>query len=91
MGETTNKVVGKTKKAVGRATGDRDLETEGRMQEGAGKVQGGMRKAGNKGNRAIDRIGAKVAETRRRQRSNAERPAPRTRVTKTTRTTVERV
>ncbi|HUR24891.1 MAG TPA: CsbD family protein [Candidatus Thermoplasmatota archaeon] len=73
MGEYANKTVGKTKKAIGRATGDRDLEGRGRMQEGAGKVQGGVKTAGRKVNRALDKVGAKVSEARRRKAS--PRPA----------------
>lgn len=90
MGEFANKAVGKTKKAVGRVTGDRDLEAEGRIQEGAGKVQGGVKGAGRTVNRAIDKVGAKVSQARRKQRSRAERPAARRpavkRTTRTTRT-----
>lgn len=89
MGEYTNKAVGKTKKAVGRMANDRDLEAEGRVQEGAGKVQGGVKSG--KVNRAIDKVGAKVSEARRKSRSAAERPpAKRPRTTGTTTETVER-
>lgn len=88
MGEYTNKAMGKTKKAVGRATGDRDLERRGRTQEGAGKVQGGVRKAGRKVNATIDKVGDKMA-SKRRARPATGRPATRTRTTTKTET-VER-
>ena len=87
MGEYVNKAIGKTKKAVGRATGDRDLEAKGRMQEGAGKVQGGVKTAGRKVNRAIDKVGAKVSEARRKSRSTSGRPAPARKPARTRRTT----
>ena len=77
MGEYTNKAVGKTKKAVGRMANDRDLENEGRVQEGAGKVQGGVKTVTRKANRAIDKVGAKVSEARRRKAN--PRPAARKR------------
>lgn len=75
MGEATNKLMGKTKRTVGRASGDRDLEGEGRMQETTGKVQGGVRKAGRKVNRGIDKVARKAGETRRKRTA---RPKART-------------
>lgn len=74
MGEYGNKVMGKTKKAFGRATGDRDLEDEGRMQGGVGKVQGGVRKAGRAVNRGIDKVARKAGRPARRPARRASTP-----------------
>ena len=40
MGELIDKVKGKIKKAVGKATGDKKLEREGKVDEAKGKVKG---------------------------------------------------
>jgi uncharacterized protein YjbJ (UPF0337 family) len=42
MGEIIDKVKGKIKKAVGRASGDKTLEAEGQMDEAKGKVKGAV-------------------------------------------------
>lgn len=65
MGEYTNKVVGKTKKHVGDATDNKSLENEGRMQEGIGNVQGGVKKAGRSIEDALDNVGKNLAQKRR--------------------------
>jgi uncharacterized protein YjbJ (UPF0337 family) len=78
MGELGNKAMGKTKKAVGRATGDRDLEGEGRIQETTGKVQGGVRKGARKVEDAIDRMGQGLGDRQRAKRTARQtgKPAP---------------
>jgi uncharacterized protein YjbJ (UPF0337 family) len=40
MGELTDKVKGRIKKATGAATGNRDLEAEGEIDTAKGKVKG---------------------------------------------------
>lgn len=72
MGEYTNKAMGKTKKAVGEATGNQSFETEGRIQEGTGKAQGGVKKAGRSVEDALDKVGANLAQKRREKAG--ERP-----------------
>lgn len=86
MGETSNKVMGKTKKAVGRATGDRDLEGRGKLQETAGKAQGGLRKAGRAVSRGIDKVADKAGEAKARRGARPKatgtaRPATRRKTT----------
>ena len=75
MGELGNKAMGKTKKAVGRATGDQDLEAEGRVQETTGKVQGGIRKGARKIEDAIDSVGKGLGERQRAKRAARSGPS----------------
>lgn len=42
MGEWTDKLKGRFKSTVGKATGDRRLEAEGETDETKGKVKGGI-------------------------------------------------
>ena len=42
MGELIDKVKGKIKKTVGKATGDKKLEREGKVDEAKGKVKGAV-------------------------------------------------
>ncbi|HEX7600660.1 MAG TPA: CsbD family protein [Polyangiaceae bacterium] len=42
MGELIDKVKGKIKKAVGKVTGDKKLEREGKVDETKGKVKGAV-------------------------------------------------
>lgn len=46
--EYEDRVVGKTKKVVGKATGDEDLEAEGELQEARGRVKRFVRKVTGK-------------------------------------------
>jgi uncharacterized protein YjbJ (UPF0337 family) len=45
MGELIDKVKGKIKKAVGKATGDKKLERQGKVDEAKGKVKGVVEEA----------------------------------------------
>ncbi|MFA5943953.1 MAG: CsbD family protein [Candidatus Thermoplasmatota archaeon] len=65
MGEHTNKAMGKARQAFGRATGNRDLERQGKVQEATGNVQGGVRKAAGSVSNALDKISAKMGQERR--------------------------
>ena len=56
MGETKNKVAGNLKKAAGRATGDRGLESRGEGQKTVGKVQEVGRKAKGEVQEAIGKV-----------------------------------
>ena len=56
MGETKNKVAGNLKKAAGRATGDRGLESRGDGQKAMGKVQEVGRKAKGQVHEAIGKV-----------------------------------
>lgn len=42
MGEWTDKLKGRWKSTVGKATGDRHLEAEGERDEAKGKIKGGI-------------------------------------------------
>ncbi|MEA3190462.1 MAG: CsbD-like [Thermoplasmata archaeon] len=64
MGEYLNKAVGKAKRSIGRATGDRSLERKGTIQQGKGRLQGGVRHAKN----ALEGIG--------KSRRSGSRPRP---------------
>jgi hypothetical protein len=48
-----------------------------------------VKTAGRKVNRAIDKVGAKVSEARRKSRSAKARPAPRAKPARTRRTTTK--
>ena len=53
-------VKGKAKQAVGRATGDVDLQDKGKVDEVAGKTQAGIGKATRKVGEAIEDVGKAV-------------------------------
>ena len=65
MAETSNKVLGKSKEAVGRATGDRGLQAEGRIQGTTGKAQGAVKDARRNIEHALGSMGQKLAASRR--------------------------
>ena len=65
MAETSNKVLGKSKQAVGRATGDRGLEAEGKVQHTTGKAQGAVKDASRNIEHALGSMGQKLAANRR--------------------------
>ncbi|MCA1819347.1 MAG: CsbD family protein [Halobacteriales archaeon] len=48
MGATANKAFGKTKRTVGRVTGNRSMQARGTVQEYVGKAQSGAKKAGRR-------------------------------------------
>ncbi len=72
MNEHSNKLVGKSKQAVGAALGNEDLVREGKIQEGTGEIQGGVKEAGKKVQDALGKMGDKLA-AKRRQRAG-QRP-----------------
>ena len=47
MASTADEMSGKAKKVVGKATGNKSLETKGKVQETAGKAEAGMERAGD--------------------------------------------
>lgn len=65
MNETGNKVAGKTKQVVGRATGDEGLRKEGRIQHATGSAQGVVKQAGRNIEDALGNMGKKLAANRR--------------------------
>jgi uncharacterized protein YjbJ (UPF0337 family) len=52
---TTDKVVGKTKEVAGHVTGDRKLETEGKVDQAKGAIHDKVGDAKDAGKEAIDR------------------------------------
>lgn len=75
MGETRNKVAGRTKQAVGGALGDRGLQREGRVQEATGKAQGAVKDASRGIEDALGKMGSKLAERRRKSAGTRDREA----------------
>ncbi|HTG93665.1 MAG TPA: CsbD family protein [Pyrinomonadaceae bacterium] len=51
---------GKTKETIGRAIDDRDLESEGQVDNAGGKVQEGFGKARRKVGEAIEDVGDSI-------------------------------
>jgi uncharacterized protein YjbJ (UPF0337 family) len=54
MGELIDKAKGKVKETVGVATGDRELEGEGKVDTAKGNVKGAFEKAKQKVKEAVD-------------------------------------
>lgn len=54
MKSMSDKLNGKHKQVVGRATDNKKLEAEGKVQEASGKVQGKLKKAGEKITHKVD-------------------------------------
>lgn len=61
MGEYANKAMGKTKKTVGKYTGNRSLQAKGAVQEFAGKAQGAAKEVGRSVRRATSNVRSKAA------------------------------
>ena len=74
MGEHTNKTMGKARQAFGKATGNRDLERQGKVQEATGTVQGGVRKAAGSVSDALGKISAKMGQQRRDREASRHDP-----------------
>lgn len=72
MGEYANKAIGKTKKAIGKVTGNRRFQTEGTIQEYTGKAQGGAKKVG----RAVQRASANLRRKTDRPGTGRRRSPP---------------
>jgi uncharacterized protein YjbJ (UPF0337 family) len=51
-----NEIAGKTKQAVGKATGDNEMRAKGAVQEGKGKTQTAVGKAKDTVKNAVDRL-----------------------------------
>jgi len=62
MAGAYNKTMGKTKKTIGRITGDRKLEAKGALQSGKGKVQSAGRKVKRTLRNAKVNVRAKVSK-----------------------------
>jgi uncharacterized protein YjbJ (UPF0337 family) len=54
MGEKTDKIIGRTKQAVGAATGDEETKREGERQENKAKVKGKVDSAVDKTRDALE-------------------------------------
>ncbi len=54
MKSMSDKLNGKHKQAVGRATDNKKLEAEGKAQEASGKAQGKLKEAGEKITHKVD-------------------------------------
>ena len=65
MGEFMNRAMGKTKKSIGRATGNRRLQARGALQEGKGRLQTGARRTKNRVERGARKVGRKVRSATR--------------------------
>jgi uncharacterized protein YjbJ (UPF0337 family) len=60
MGETTDKMKGRTKEAVGDLTGDEHLKREGKADRASGKAKGMINDAKDKAEDTVDRVKDKL-------------------------------
>lgn len=61
MGGTSDKLQGKVKEGVGKATGDRDLESEGKGQHAAGSVKDAAHDVKEKAKDVVDDVKDRVS------------------------------
>ncbi|MFO7654150.1 MAG: CsbD family protein [Candidatus Krumholzibacteriia bacterium] len=55
MGEHSDKAKGKAKESLGKATGDKEMEREGKSDRAAGKAKEGINKANEKAKETFGR------------------------------------
>lgn len=73
MAEFKNKALGKTKRVIGKYTGNRSLQAKGAVQEFAGRAEGAARNIGRDVKRGVSKVRRNARGGARRMRSAAAR------------------